>query len=567
MRSGPLCFVIATTFKRFIWSDLVWVSGDTQQDCTMGIPNHCHAGAAALVAAGLLLTACGQSNSSAGSDAPTPPAEPVACPEPGDLTTAAEVLADRLPDEALLEIWQRRMVERGPRFTGSPALAAWHDFLAEELASYGLSVERDPMSLEWWHHHDYSLTLIVDGVETPIPVASFYPYSGYTPDGGVVGRLADAGAGLPQDFLLGDFSNTVVIYEEDQLPLTLALLYSTTSYVHDPDNTMTPATPYRRASVSFLTPQEQVSVGLARDAGAVAAIVSYDASAENAAGQYTPFLTNPADSQGLPTLYVDRATGDRLKAAIADGAQVRLELLVERDPDAETDIVIATLPGMRPDEVMLFNTHTDGTSASQENGTLGILALARYFASLPQQCRQRTMTFVMMPGHFHNGFGGDTAGFISRYPELIGRSVASLTMEHLGQPEWLDDEQGFHPSGEYEPGVWYGTDNVVQALMTAAVQAEDLRRVFVNRPIGVIYFGVGSPLNAAGVPNASYITGPNMMLSFAEDQHVEKVDYARMAAEIRSAARIATAMDATSTELLCAGVRSQSPTTPSGCFP
>ena len=124
MRSGPLCFVIATTFKRFIWSDLVWVSGDTQQDCTMGIPNHCHAGAAALVAAGLLLTACGQSNSSAGSDAPTPPAEPVACPEPGDLTTAAEVLADRLPDEALLEIWQRRMVERGPRFTGSPALAA-----------------------------------------------------------------------------------------------------------------------------------------------------------------------------------------------------------------------------------------------------------------------------------------------------------------------------------------------------------------------------------------------------------------------------------------------------------
>ena len=58
-----------------------------------------------------------------------------------------------------------------------------------------------------------------------------------------------------------------------------------------------------------------------------------------------------------------------------------------------------------------------------------------------------------------------------------------------------------------------------------------------------------------------------MMLSFAENQHVEKVDYARMAAEIRSAARIATAMDATSTEVLCAGVRSQSPTTPSGCFP
>ena len=515
------------------------------------------------------LVACGNSGVPGGADGDDNGALPIVdtCPDGGDLATTAQLLPELLPSEQTLETWQRRMVDLGPRFTGSPALAAWHDFMADEMASYGLQVTREPLALEWWDHHTYTLTLIVDGQETVIPVASFYPYSGSTPAGGVTGALADAGSGLPQEFAVGNFVDKVVIYEEDQLPLTLSLLYSTTTYVHDPDNTMTPATPYKRASVSFLTPQERTSVGSARDAGAVAAIVSYEASPENAAGQYTPFLSNPGDSQGLPTLYVDRATGDMLKAAIAQGAQVRLELLVDKFPNAATDIVIGTLPGTNPDELMLFNTHSDGTSASQENGTLGILSMARYFSALPQECRNRTMVFVMMPGHFHNGFGGDTAGFIDMHPEIIRKTVASLTMEHLGQPEWLDDESGFHPSGEFEPGVWYGTDNAVQSLMTNAVIEEDLRRVFVNRPIGVIYFGVGSPLNANGVPNASYITGPNMMLSFAFNQHVEKVDYSRMANEIRSAARIATSMDATATDVLCAGVRTQSPGALSGCFP
>ena len=523
----------------------------------------------AMVLSAVLVTACGSSSVPAGSSSNGDAGQlPVvgSCPDGGDLVTTAELFPDLLPSEQTLESWQRRMVELGPRFTGSPALQAWHDFMADEMRSYGLDVVREPLSLEWWDHHTYTLTLIVDGQETVIPVASFYPYSGSTPVGGVSGELADAGAGLPQEFAVGDFVDKVVIYEEDQLPLTLSLLYSTTTYVHDPDNTMTPATPYKRASVSFLTPQERTSVGSARDAGAVAAIVSYEASAENAAGQYTPFLSNPGDSQGLPTLYVDRATGDMLKASIAQGAQIRLQLLVDKFPNASTDIVIGTLPGTNSDEFMLFNTHSDGTSASQENGTLGILSMARYFSSLPQECRQRTMVFVMMPGHFHNGFGGDTAGFIDMHPEIIEKSVASLTMEHLGQPEWLDDETGFHPSGEFEPGVWYGTDNAVQSLMASAVIAEDLRRVFVNRPIGAIYFGVGSPLNNNGVPNASYITGPNMMLSFAFNQHVEKVDYARMANEIRSAARIATSMDATATEVLCAGVRTQAPDALSGCF-
>lgn len=537
---------------------------------------HWVCGSVLIVLAATAISGCG--NSLPGSIAqipspvapsPEPPVElppgAISCPAGGNLLTAAEIVPNLLPGEAELEVWQKYMVNLGPRFTGSPAHKQWHEFMVRELSASGLSVVREPIPLEWWDHQKYSLTLIQNGVETQVPVASYYPYSGSTPEGGITAELVNAGIGVTE-FVTAGVSGKIAFYEENLLPLTAALFFATATYVHDPDATLTPLTDYKRASTSFLTPQEAASLTLAKTAGAVGAIVSYEASFENAEGQYTPFLTNPADSQGVPTLYVDRATGNMIKAKIAEGASARLELVVEKHPDDFTDDIIATLPGMS-DEVIIINTHSDGTSAAQENGTLGVMALARYFASLPLTCRQKTMIFTLNPGHFHSGINGDTGRFIANHPEIIERSVASLTLEHLGQTEWVDDITGFRPTGLFEPGIFYGSHNTLQLLMTNAVIAEDLRRVIVARPIAVIYFGVGSPLNARGVPNASYITGPNMMLAFGQNQHLDKVDYSRMAAEIRTATRIAAAMDASPSAVLCLGMPVSQTGETTGCTP
>jgi hypothetical protein len=526
------------------------------------------------VLAAALLAACGSSvppvAHQAGDDLPP---GPVSCPVAGDLSAAGGILPERLADEATLRRWQEYMVGLGPRFTGSPAHKEFHEFLVSELEAVGFTVTREPRPIHWWLHRKWSLKLVENGVETELPVAAYYPYSGSTPEGGFVAELADAGRGLPQDFAAGDFDGKIAFYEEDMLPANASIFYAAATYVHDPDQTLTPATPYKRASLSFLTPQESIatsqqgsSLASARTAGALGSIVSYEASFDNAAGQYTPFLSSPSDLREVPTLYVDRATGNLIKAKIALGASARLELVVDKHPDDFTDDLIAWLPG-RTDEVLILNTHTDGTSASQENGNLGILSLARYFGALPQNCRQRTIAIALIPGHFHNGFEGDTEGFIDRNPEIIARSVGSLTLEHLGQTEWVDDVVGgFHPTGMVEPAAWFGSASTIQAVMTNAVIAEDLRRTFVMRPYGVIYFGVGSPLNAAGVPNAAFITGPNSMLSWANNQHLDKVDYGRMAAEIRTAARIFADLDALPTEQLCAGLYSQSGMA-TGCNP
>ena len=384
--------------------------------------------------------------------------EPLECPSKGDLTTAAEILPDLLPDPDTLWEWQTFMVGLGLRLPANEPLAKWHDFLAAKLEGFGLDVVREPVSVgEWYDHRAWSLTLLDNGKETNVPVASYYPYSGQTPEGGVVGELADAGLGGEEDFDEGDFTGKIALIEQPRFPVPIAAL-ANPSYVYDPDNNVDLMEPYDRASIAFLAPQVE-SPALARDAGAVAAIIALDYSPGNAAGQFTPFQDPP---QGIPTVYVDQPTGAMLRERVAQGATVRLELLVDIHESGITHDIIATLPGRSSDEIIIVNTHTDGTSSAEENGGIAVLALAQYLSSLPDVCRDRTFIFVLTPGHFYYDLE-DTQRFIDRHPEIIEKSVGSLTTEHLGQMEWLDDEMGYHATGLPELSVLYGSDTPVQS--------------------------------------------------------------------------------------------------------
>ncbi len=512
----------------------------------------------------LLLTACGDGGRNLGpmdgpSDLPVAtPDESYVCPAAGDELQVADIDPHLLMDKAELEMWQRRMVELGPRLTGSPALDAWHDQLAHELEVMGLEVQREKVPVTWWDHQEWSLDLLDGDTAEPIELSSYYPYSGFTSEEGVTAEIVDIGKGLPQDFILNDVAGKIVFLEVDLLPLTLALFYGTASYVHDPDLNTTPLTDYTRMSLSILTPQlsilppeQTTALALAEMQGAVGAVISLQGSRDNVAGQYSPFHAGPGDHQ-VPAVYVDRETGDALKARLA-GKQANLRLIIEESTNEDMTDIIATLPG-QSDEVVIVNTHTDGTSASEENGTIGVLSMAKYFSSLPLKCRQRTFVFVLTPGHFQGSIE-DTPRFIHNHPEIIARTVGSVTPEHLGQAEWIDDGQRFFPSGLPEPGVFYGSyAPAVQSMMAQAVMAEDLRRVIVSRPIGPIYFGVGSPLNQNGVPNAGYLTGPHTLYSWASNQHLDKMDYERMAAEIRTATRVAATMDGASRTAMCIGM-------------
>ena len=125
-------------------------------------------------------------------------------------------------------------------------------------------------------------------------------------------------------------------------------------------------------------------------------------------------------------------------------------------PGPRSDTVIAMLPGSSAEETIIVNTHTDGPNATEENGGVGIVALAKYFSKIAKSERKRTLVFPLTTGHFASPWVPSIRGFITKYPDVIKKTVAAVTVEHLGCKEWMDDAQYRYRDGYYGDNYRYG---------------------------------------------------------------------------------------------------------------
>src|SRR4051812_49890109 len=66
----------------------------------------------------------------------------------------------------------------------------------------------------------------------------------------------------------------------------------------------------------------------------------------------------------------------------------------------QTPSLQAGLPGGSPQRIVI-DSHTDGTNAVEDNGPVAMVAMLRYFASLPVECRPRTLQFAFSTAHFY----------------------------------------------------------------------------------------------------------------------------------------------------------------------
>jgi len=270
-------------------------------------------------------------------------------------------------------------------------------------------------------------------------------------------------------------------------------------------------------------------------AGAVGVILGWtDVSDANAADQYTPFSRPP---QGIPGLYVGRSTLDRLRAMAGTGAHATMVLEAETFPDTPTDTLIATLPGAT-DEVVIVNTHTDGPNATEENGALGILALAKYFTKTPVRDRKRTLVFPLTTGHFAGPWVPSIRGVIEKHPDVIKRAVAAVTVEHLGCREWMDsaaagpNSMRYAATGKNEWSVAITPDKAMGKALVDALQGSHDRAGVVN-PANGGWLGEGGSLSRAGIPTIGYIPQPNYLLAGPADGCIEKLSADLMHSQIQ----------------------------------
>ena len=430
------------------------------------------------------------------------------------------------------EVWDQQvwMARLGPKYTGNKAHTTFVEFLATEFKKAGCDVARERYTLPRWDAKRWEIAITpASGAAFKAPVTSYFPYSGQTPAAGVTGGLVYAGSN--PTFTLTGLQGKIALIDFTTNTREWAKLYQQWG-INPPGEKFPDAMRPARGAVNDLTQFQK--------AGAIGVILGWsDVSDANAADQYTPFSRPP---QGIPGLYVGRATLDRLKALAASGATATVVLEADTVADTPTDTLLATLPGAS-DEVVIVNTHTDGPNATEENGALGILALAKYFAKLPKSERQRTLVFPLTTGHFASPWVPSIRGVIEKHPDVITRAVAAITVEHLGCREWLDDAaMRYAPTGKNEWSVAITPDKAMGMALSAALHGSRDRAGVVN-PANGGWLGEGSSLSRAGIPTIGYIPQPNYLLAGPADGCIGKLSPELLHSQIEVFAKLLHAIE------------------------
>jgi hypothetical protein len=403
----------------------------------------------------------------------------------------------------------------GPTMTGSPSWKNYLEFAEKNWRDSGVvDIFRNSFTFTRWYTTEFpddsNWSLHVD--EKKIKVASYGCNSGQTPAEGVTGKLVVYKEGMPAEKLRGKIA--IVVKEQGRGGSSGTDDYE---YLTNPETFPDPLRP--RAEEAELSPFPIMGLGSAQkpliDAGALGALIVMPLSYEALAGVYT--FGVPALHE-MPSLYLDRDTGAEMIVAARGGKNATLRL-ISKTEQAEAYQLFGYLPGRdygKPnDQQILLITHTDGPSISQENGGLGILAMVKYFARIPQADRPRTLMLFYDCRHYMPGAERAFAAqdYAASHPEIYKKVIAAMGIEHLGQIKVEEGNgQPYHKTNLMEmSSVWITNNQHLVDISIKAVKDNHLPRVQVQCPgrKGIHggeqgpWYGLGGIARRIGVPGAS----------------------------------------------------------------
>jgi hypothetical protein len=508
-----------------------------------------------------------------------------------------------MPSAEQIWSWQQQLVRFGTRYTGSPGHVRFVDWLAGQFSAIpGFRLQTDRKTFHRWLARNWSLTVQQPGLpgrSARMPVTYYYPYSGTTGSGGVSAPLMDLGVyPVAVPGTAGDGASTVAFWAPAagkiavvHAPPSVASLDGLTTATggYEPGKTSQQAAVDYTDYAKLLTNPafNGIFAGVplldARNAGVKGVVVCWTGMPDDeVANQYNPFITPYASASkvatkgdpGCPALWVGETTGKQLTAAAAAGATATLTLTADITEQAATNTLWGWLPGSAgTGESLIVNTHTDGPNATEENGALGLLALAQYFAGRP---RRRDLYFVMVTGHFQlpqfttTAFttvprpevGSDaTSIWLADHKDRWQKALAGLTVEHLGCTLWGNDAAGaYGPRGGYEWGATYtcqkqgsvaASNLEQQTYLDAVTQVNRSGRndsPVVSLQPTPLYLGEGAPLYAAGLGTVSLVPAPPYLLQAGRPQapqllNLDQLDKGLIYAQILSFARTVEALD------------------------
>jgi hypothetical protein len=443
------------------------------------------------------------------------------------------------------QIWEDMLflTACGSRNTGFPGHVKFVDFLAKRLVECpGVEVHRDTYTLPRWE----STTLAISaqgagGRARSFHATSAYPYSGKTSAAGITGPLVDLGRTTANEIggsrpiaFAQDVRGKIALLQSPVHGFPFAANFKIwgayQSNVTLPDR-ITEAI-WQNRSAPPLDPF--------KEAGVAGLILCWDGvSDENAEGQYVPFGHKFAD---LPCLWVGEKTGADLRQLAAQGGQATVTLEATITPNTSTDTVYGLLPGAS-EEIILVHTHSDGPNAVEENGPVGVVALAKYLASLPNGTLKRTYLFTMTTGHMAGAYVPSFRGFIDKHPDLMKRTVGALVIEHLGARQWIDRDGAYVPSGENQTTMVLTQSQALAELALTSCRGSIDDRVIAVNPYQHRYTGESGGVIEYGIPTIGIMPAPSYLLKESPHAGIEKIDPLLFRVQLENFTRMLRAMD------------------------
>ena len=400
----------------------------------------------------------------------------------------------------------RRMGTRGDAKT--------RRYIVDKLRSFGFKdVEEQAYDLEVRQYDEWKLT--VDGDELP---CYFMRGAGYTKSRGVRGELVFVGEAIDP---AADYSGKIVVFEMKGQAIPGAAAEAIADFVYDPNGTLAKGSFGGKAGP--IPSNFPVSYYQASDGGAlgmIAILKDYDTGTDR-------FYSDPSAmvQTRIPGLFLGKYAGEALVQRIQDSSKpLEASVVVEgRTRKSSSANVVATLPGQKADTIII-NTHHDSGwigGVQDASGISAVLGLARYFAKIPDNFRQKTLVFAFDGSHYGWNYPMGANVFADSNPEVMENVVLAIGIEHIAK-KFRAERDGYVDTGEIEPRILFTPPNRMLFEATKrAIVAHDLHDVVIPKAGALTMFGETQGFFLRGIPSYSYISGPEYL--FLEDDTLDKV--------------------------------------------
>src|SRR4051795_2337017 len=456
-----------------------------------------------------------------------------------------------LPDAAGLRAMNAFLGPLGARPTGSPQQAAYIDWIRRQVRAIpGVKLTEQDFTIDRWSAQATTLRLRVDGRPSVLHVADAIPYTQDTGAQGVAGPAAL----IPDDQAItaANARGRIVVRPAPagSVPMYDFLLPVVSWETYDPDHTLDPSGTFYGDFINYNARVKDLRDAAA--AGAKGLLFVKELPRRQLVGHYEPY---EGSAWKVPGMFLGADEGKTITDALAAGHRTSIRP-IERAAfnKVQTPSVEAVLPGGSPQRIVI-DSHTDGTNAVEDNGPVAMVAMLRYFASLPVECRPRTLQFAFSTAHFyqrvvkpdvrHGGAGALALQLDDDYDK--GTVSAVVVLEHLGARDYDTEPRkdggpgsqlvstgrraiqfiGVTPS----PSLVSATDGVVRKYdMQRSILLQGADAPGPTVPSHCSFGGEGTPYNVHLLPTVGVISAPQYLYDPAFE--LEAIDFDVMHSEL-----------------------------------